>query len=603
MRDVVCWSVLCLLGLAFPAARGVEQADVNRAIARGVAHLRTIQGGGGSWPYQDSGATSLAALTLMECGVAADDPAIVRAAAYLRQDSVKLTHTYSISLAILFFDRLGDVRDVPLLESLMVRLMAGQGADGGWSYNCPPIADSEVRRLSTHVTRRNELRTGPALPAGKRSMADLPPEVQRQVAAAGGGIGGFGSDNSNTQFGVLALWVGRKYGLPVDAALGRVGARFRVSQKPNGTWGYVSGPTAPGVPMLVDPAGGATSSAAMTCAGAISIAVAHGVTFDPDNRGPKPDLSRDLALQRALVALGQSIGEPGGKVPPIGEGNGKAYYFLWSVERVCVALNLDRLGGKDWYNWGAEILLGNQQQDGSWRGEYGNSGADTCFALLFLKRANLARDLSANLKAGLQARTIKAGPGLPGGGEKVKPALTRDDTRPTEKPRETPRAKPIPTESENAKAERFSDELVGSRGGEREAVLKKLQTTSGREYTEALAMAIPRLEGEDRQKVRDALQIRMQRLKEGTLAEYLKEKDPEFRAAAALAVAVKGHRQLIPQLIDGLKDLEPYVARAAHVALKELTKEDFGPEEGAGREEMEKAVNAWKDWWKKNGSP
>jgi len=51
-------------------------------------------------------------------------------------------------------------------------------------------------------------------------------------------------------------------------------------------------------------------------------------------------------------------------------------------------MDLEKIGGKDWYSWGAELLLVSQKQDGSWSGEYGY--ADTCFALLFLKRANFA---------------------------------------------------------------------------------------------------------------------------------------------------------------------------------------------------------------------
>ena len=53
---------------------------------------------------------------------------------------------------------------------------------------------------------------------------------------------------------------------------------------------------------------------------------------------------------------------------------------------------------KDWYRWGAEILLKNQQGDGGWHGAYSQGGSDTGFALLFLKRANLAPDLARHLR-------------------------------------------------------------------------------------------------------------------------------------------------------------------------------------------------------------
>ena len=84
---------------------------------------------------------------------------------------------------------------------------------------------------------------------------------------------------------------------------------------------------------------------------------------------------------------------------------GTGYYFLWSVERVCVLLDLNTLAKRNWYDWGAEILLSNQRAEGYWddsrySGSYPghNPVTDTCFALLFLKRANLAPDLSDNLR-------------------------------------------------------------------------------------------------------------------------------------------------------------------------------------------------------------
>jgi uncharacterized protein (TIGR03067 family) len=50
-----------------------------------------------------------------------------------------------------------------------------------------------------------------------------------------------------------------------------------------------------------------------------------------------------------------------------------------------------------------------------------------------------------------------------------------------------------------------------------------------------------------------------------------------------------------------LDDPEPPVVRAAHVALKALTGQDFGPVPDASRAESAKAVAAWKSWWTKQG--
>ena len=71
----------------------------------------------------------------------------------VRKASTTTTHTYSIALSILFLDLLGDSDDVPLIESLMVRLLAGQDATfGGWGYTCPIISMAETRRLRPSLT-------------------------------------------------------------------------------------------------------------------------------------------------------------------------------------------------------------------------------------------------------------------------------------------------------------------------------------------------------------------------------------------------------------------------------------------------------------------
>jgi hypothetical protein len=408
-----------VMALAGSSGFAVDPKDIEKAIAAGVKALSDLQSDDGFWPpHRETGdaskigATALAGLTLLECGAKADDQAVLRAADAVRRACPKLNYNYSICLAILFFDRLGDPGDIALIESLTVRLLAGQNSSGGWNYSCPPVPDAEVRRLQAKLAARRELvgqREMPKPGGVKRTVKDLSPEIQKQLAllkrTSGMAVDMF-SDNSNTQFATLALWVARRYGLPVEDALKRVGTRFRNSQHGDGGWGYFD-PSMKARGLMARP------TASMTCAGLLALAVADGEASEKVQErkpGAKPprDISKDSQVRKGLLALSTTIG----RRPSDGPIGGRTYYFLWSLERVAVALDLKTIGKQDWYNWGAEILLANRQSDGSWQGTYGDCGADTCFALLFLRRTNLVPDLTTQLAGRIQdpgARILKRG--------------------------------------------------------------------------------------------------------------------------------------------------------------------------------------------------
>lgn len=615
-------------------ARAVDQGAINRAVDRGVTALKAAQSPDGKWTNGEIGATALAGLTLLECGVSREDRSVVLALNAVREESLALTSTYSLALAVLFLDRYDDPYDTPLIESMVVRLLAGQRHGGGWSYTCPNLASEEILRIRAEIASARTAkptRDLAKLPAkGKRTKADLAKEtlaqlelVGRGVAAGpdgGGGFGGFG-DNSNTQFATLGVWVGRRYGLPVQDAMVTVSQRFRVSQNADGGWSYI--PTS----------GGSTenSTAAMTCAGLIGLACGYGGALDKkkakDDSAQMGDLNKDVILKRGLGAISTAVGKPLGwngtdPVPPaIQRASGKAYYYLWSLERVAVILNLETIDKKDWYQWGAEILLANQLPGGLWDGEYATNGqADTCFALLFLKKANLTRDLSAAFMRGDGTRVMRGSlamvepskarlnptdiggkaAGAAKGKAKAESGSGRLIPPLTETPRRVEKPRPKATTAEEKEAVGLGDELLRARPAERAGILKKLRDTKGLPYTETLVWVISRLDGEGLSQSRVALAERFTRLTDTTLRGYLKDDEPEIRRAAALATASRGSKVLVPELIRLLSDEEEQVQRAAYVALKELTGKDFGPMPGAGTEARKEAIAAWLKWWKDN---
>jgi HEAT repeat protein len=131
-------------------------------------------------------------------------------------------------------------------------------------------------------------------------------------------------------------------------------------------------------------------------------------------------------------------------------------------------------------------------------------------------------------------------------------------------------------------------------------MLTKLRDGKGSDFTDALARAAHKLTGEGQKEARAALAQRLTRMKAVTLRTMLQDDDAEIRRAAAYACAMKDDRTHVPDLIPLLNDGDPIVCLAGRTALKNLTRQDFGPEADAKPGDKARAILAWKDWWNKN---
>lgn len=368
-----------------------RQAEINTAIDKGTNYLK-------SWvrAFHDDrlkvdqykeGVISLMGLTLLECGVPADDPSIQKIAVYLRERSGKITQTYCLTTAIFFLDRLGNPRDRDLVQLFALRLIAGQNSWGAWTYACPLLTRDEEEKLLTFLKTRNY--ADPDNPSIKDADFDaarkeLPtklrelPVAQKKYAPRFNESAG---DNSNTQFGLLALWIAKRQGVPVQPALGLVDKYFRTTQNEDGSWGY----------------GARTKQwrGSMTCAGLLGLAVGRTVIAAPDaGQGRDPNIEKGFAFLATQVAVPKRENSSGKIIGADAHGD---LYYLWSLERVAMVYDLKKIGGKDWYEWASGVLLDSQRKDGSWAELYPGA-IDTCFALLVLKRVNVAKDLTSDVK-------------------------------------------------------------------------------------------------------------------------------------------------------------------------------------------------------------
>jgi hypothetical protein len=405
-----------------------DQKLVNDAIDLGARYLKLTQNEWGTWTRDKDNHpvayAALPALTLLECGLEPDDLQMKRAALFVRLNYGKLDRTYDLALTLLFLDRLGDKKDRKIIQTLALRLIAGQSPTGGWSYKCPILTAAEHRNLLSVLQKLNPK---PASPRGQKDPTKSPPadtdkkdadklkpvEPKKPGPSAKVVIPGalkllpvlrdpdtlllkdpedkleqpiFGTtDNSNSQFAFLALWAARRHGVPIDRSLKLIVRRYTSSQNTDGSWNYRY--KFGGTPKRTD-------SASMTAAGLLGLAIGNGLVSEGREK-TKP--LKDPKVVKGFVSLTNDIGLPTGRMKDVSMGN---LYFLWSVERVGMLYDLPTIGKKDWYRWGAEILVANQKTEGNWTGggyPGSNATVDTCLALLFLKKANFAEDLTAKL--------------------------------------------------------------------------------------------------------------------------------------------------------------------------------------------------------------
>jgi HEAT repeat protein len=142
-----------------------------------------------------------------------------------------------------------------------------------------------------------------------------------------------------------------------------------------------------------------------------------------------------------------------------------------------------------------------------------------------------------------------------------------------------------PTAQTEVEAARLADKLVAAgpvrlaqllgqaRGGDEEVRIK------------GLAIARPRLKGEARDKVHEALIQQLARLDAESLRRRLHEEAPALRQAAVAACVRRRDKGLIPDLIALLEEEDPLLASQAEKGLEDLTGRHFTN------------PTAWRDGW------
>ncbi|MBK7643947.1 MAG: terpene cyclase/mutase family protein [Planctomycetes bacterium] len=184
-----------------------------------------------------------------------------------------------------------------------------------------------------------------------------------------------GADMSNTQFALLGLRAGAQLGFEVPDKLleQAIPALFRL-QRPDGGFPYDLGRESTGS-MTAATLGGLCALAELGRRDerVVALLVRH-----------RADLARAESWMEARFRTGAN---------PYGERyetTGWHYAYLWAIERWCGLAQRTKLGTHDWYREGAAWLVDEQQAGGSWGYAGSSERLNTCFALLFLRRATIS---------------------------------------------------------------------------------------------------------------------------------------------------------------------------------------------------------------------
>lgn len=324
-------------------AAGVDDAlaaRIRAAVARGSAWLAGRQGKEGGIGGR-AGETALAALALRHCPDPASKEAFLRALRFMMAGGDRLRPEY--------------LRGV---------------YEGGLAAMCLAADGTHPRALAALAA---------AFAYGENGRGAW------GYSNAGGGKGG-GANLSTTQFAALALWAASRGGARIDPALWRRQVDLLAqTQPPDGSFGYgFSGHSYPNGTFM----------------GLANLALAEAALAADPAAAPFVERSRST---RALAEFAFERDVPIA-LAAFREGWVRDYYGLWALEKACLFLDRETVGGVRWYVEGAKALCDLQAPDGRWPGTgyrywvyYGGAEdrapvplseiESTSFALLFLLRS------------------------------------------------------------------------------------------------------------------------------------------------------------------------------------------------------------------------
>lgn len=366
--------------------------QVSKAIDKGVAWLLKKQGRNGSWggvkgnatygggqstgqEQHLAGPTALALYALLKCKQPLKDPRIRKGFDFLWKNHKKPSTSYEVSAMLLAVCATADASKMTKTYRKKKVKPKLSGRYRGW-------ANSLANQLVNKRTAR-----------GWRYNSGNP-----ESAESGGP-----EDLSSTQLALLALFAANRLGIKVKKSVWEDALSFSLAQQEE------SGPTVEYVDP-VDPNKKRTAQArgfayvlgwdgdahdgkptgGMTACGIGNLEMCRFILSDGGRKREQWNKRKDAAKVQTAIFDGIAWHEKNWS--PFDNPKKPLYhiYYLYSLERAMDLLSLRLVGSHRWYNEMGQELLNRQKSDGHWNTRsthYPEDTLDTCFALLFLKRA------------------------------------------------------------------------------------------------------------------------------------------------------------------------------------------------------------------------
>jgi hypothetical protein len=378
MRHVILSVCTFVLG---SVALAQDQAKIDQAIHKGVEFLKTADSPG----HPHSKATHSDELILYTFIVADVSPTNPRFKALLERVLADEPHqTYKVALQAMALEELDRVKYQSRIAYCAQHLIDNQCKNGQWSYGNPTTAPKDV---PTGVASDGGDKPKPV--TGTRdfgaSTKKEKPKVVRKIPIKKQKDGPDSGDNSNTQYAALGLRACYDAGIIIPEETMALAVKWLTEslhavegENKVGKGAVVSGGETPGQPQGWAYKGADEGKAygSMTAGGVGALTIYDYMM--------KKDWKRDALVKNGLAWLGSHFSVTDNP----GRGKDWLLYYLYGIERAGVLYGTEKIGDHDWYFEGAKFLLDAQQGDGAWKvSGHENATWDTCFAILFLKKA------------------------------------------------------------------------------------------------------------------------------------------------------------------------------------------------------------------------